>query len=510
MNRKGIRSIALLIALVLTLLSSVTALAETEAIVLQDTRIYAAPTTRSQSATLRQGWKVNILETGNGAAKVEINGVMGYTYLGALAQLDENGAAKDGTVFKTITVEVAIDNLPVYNNFSTAAKKICTLPKGTQITCHAYNSIWAILESNGVYGACLSAGLKLPGTDAGAQEEQTGGQTEDEAVFKTFTVEVATDNLPVYNNFSTGAKMICTLPKGTQITCHAYNSTWAVLENNGIYGACLVSGLKLPEENSGAQEGQNGAQSGGEAVYKTFTVEVATDNLPVYNNFSLNAKQICTLPKGTQITCRAYNSTWAVLESNGIYGACLVSGLTLPSQSQQTPDAEPETPQEDSSSQGNSSTVTLAGMIASGKYSNEEIIYYFLTQEMKLNTAAACGILANIKNESSFRPTAYNSNGGSYGICQWTGSRYTRLKNFCSDYGYDYKTLEAQLWFLEYELENHYTKTLKYMRAVENTASGAYDAGYYWCYNFEVPANRSSVSVKRGNLAKDTYWEKYA
>ena len=426
MNRKGIRSIALLIALVLTLLSSVTALAETEAIVLQDTRIYAAPTTRSQSATLRQGWKVNILETGNGAAKVEINGVMGYTYLGALAQLDENGAAKDGTVFKTITVEVAIDNLPVYNNFSTAAKKICTLPKGTQITCHAYNS------------------------------------------------------------------------------------TWAVLENNGIYGACLVSGLKLPEENSGAQEGQNGAQSGGEAVYKTFTVEVATDNLPVYNNFSLNSKQICTLPKGTQITCRAYNSTWAVLESNGIYGACLVSGLTLPSQSQQTPDAEPETPQEDSSSQGNSSTVTLAGMIASGKYSNEEIIYYFLTQEMKLNTAAACGILANIKNESSFRPTAYNSNGGSYGICQWTGSRYTRLKNFCSDHGYDYKTLEAQLWFLEYELENHYTKTLKYMRAVENTASGAYDAGYYWCYNFEVPANRSSVSVKRGNLAKDTYWEKYA
>ena len=118
--------------------------------------------------------------------------------------------------------------------------------------------------------------------------------------------------------------------------------------------------------------------------------------------------------------------------------------------------------------------------------------------------------MANIKNESSFRPTAYNSNGGSYGICQWTGSRYTRLKNFCSDHGYDYKTLEAQLWFLEYELENHYTKTLKYMRAVENTASGAYDAGYYWCYNFEVPANRSSVSVKRGNLAKDTYWEKYA
>ena len=48
------------------------------------------------------------------------------------------------------------------------------------------------------------------------------------------------------------------------------------------------------------------------------------------------------------------------------------------------------------------------------------------------------------------------------------------------------------------------------MRGVENTAQGAYDAGYYWCYYFEVPANRSSVSVKRGNIAKDDYFPKYS
>ena len=43
----------------------------------------------------------------------------------------------------------------------------------------------------------------------------------------------------------------------------------------------------------------------------------------------------------------------------------------------------------------------------------------------------------------------------------------------------------------------------------KNTADGAYDAGWYWCYNFEVPANRETVSVTRGNLAKNTYWEQY-
>ena len=128
---------------------------------------------------------------------------------------------------------------------------------------------------------------------------------------------------------------------------------------------------------------------------------------------------------------------------------------------------------------------------------------------MGLSSAAACGILANIKCESSFRPTAYNSSGGSYGICQWTGGRKTRLQDFCSKNGYDYKTIRGQLYFLKYELENNYKKTLAYLQSVENSASGAYDAGYYYCYNFEVPANRSSVSVKRGNLAKDTYWPKY-
>ena len=128
---------------------------------------------------------------------------------------------------------------------------------------------------------------------------------------------------------------------------------------------------------------------------------------------------------------------------------------------------------------------------------------------MGLNSAAACGILSNIYYESSFRPTALNSSGGSYGICQWTGSRKTRLQNYCKNNGYDYTTLTGQLYYLKYELENHYTATLRYMRGVSNSASGAYDAGYYWCYHFEVPANRASVSVKRGNRARDTYWSKY-
>ena len=132
-----------------------------------------------------------------------------------------------------------------------------------------------------------------------------------------------------------------------------------------------------------------------------------------------------------------------------------------------------------------------------------------MTKVMGLNSAAACGVLANIKCESGFRTTALGDSGTSVGICQWHASRCTRLKNFCAMNGYDYTSIEGQLYFLEYELENYYPSVLKKLRSVDNTSSGAYDAAYYFCYNFEVPANRASQSAKRGNIATDTYWPKY-
>lgn len=49
---------------------------------------------------------------------------------------------------------------------------------------------------------------------------------------------------------------------------------------------------------------------------------------------------------------------------------------------------------------------------------NETTIYNYAVNNMGLNVAAACGILANIYKESSFNPNALGDNGTSYGICQ--------------------------------------------------------------------------------------------
>ena len=149
---------------------------------------------------------------------------------------------------------------------------------------------------------------------------------------------------------------------------------------------------------------------------------------------------------------------------------------------------------------------------------NEARIYEFLIDTMKLNTAAACGILGNLHVETggTFSPTAYNPNdsGGtkSYGICQWNngagaGDRYGKLFSWCRANGYDPASLDGQLRYMQYELESTPYFRLSALRAVPNTRDGAYEASQLWAIYFEGCS--SAGYALRGRYATDTYWPKY-
>ncbi|MBR6917392.1 MAG: hypothetical protein IKN38_04340, partial [Clostridia bacterium] len=142
--------------------------------------------------------------------------------------------------------------------------------------------------------------------------------------------------------------------------------------------------------------------------------------------------------------------------------------------------------------------------------SNETLIYDFLTNTLHFNAAQACGVLANIYEESRFIPTAYGIDVDglpSYGLCQWHAGRIDSLKDYCASNGLDYTTVNGQMSYLVYELNNSekyaYTKIL----GIPNTADGAYDAGYNWSKYFERGV--SSLHERRGNLSRGTYWTKY-
>ena len=139
---------------------------------------------------------------------------------------------------------------------------------------------------------------------------------------------------------------------------------------------------------------------------------------------------------------------------------------------------------------------------------NSKLVYRFLRKDMKLNHAAACGVLANIQLESNFRPIALGDGGTSYGICQWHLGRFVHLMSFCKKEGLDYNTLYGQLCYLKYELETCYPGVLAYLENTEDTEEGSYLAGYNFCYHFEIPDFTEERSERRGNLGKNEYFVK--
>ena len=129
---------------------------------------------------------------------------------------------------------------------------------------------------------------------------------------------------------------------------------------------------------------------------------------------------------------------------------------------------------------------------------NAGICFDYLTETMGLNDAAACGVMANIRYESTFEPTAEDYY---YGLCQWGDSRRDYLYSWCSDNGYGYDTVEGQMAFLHHELTTSYTRCWNALQNVEDSADGAYEAGRIFCVLYEGAASVGG----RPDLARDYY-----
>ena len=156
-----------------------------------------------------------------------------------------------------------------------------------------------------------------------------------------------------------------------------------------------------------------------------------------------------------------------------------------------------------------------AGTIVHVEYpSDESAIFYFLTEHMGMPASSACGVIANIEHESNFNPNALGDGGTSYGICQWHNpSRWDQLIAFCNDNGYDWETMDGQLYYLEYEITQGgeaYTGIYSVLMSQADNSLGAYQAGYEWCVRFERPEDAESKAVNRGYSAQNNWYPKYA
>lgn len=82
---------------------------------------------------------------------------------------------------------------------------------------------------------------------------------------------------------------------------------------------------------------------------------------------------------------------------------------------------------------------------------SQEFIFKWCSSQGMTKTCAAA-IVGNAQQESGCNPESYNKGGKSYGLFQWTGGRFNRLKEIAESKGRTWKDLECQLILLMEEL----------------------------------------------------------
>ena len=110
----------------------------------------------------------------------------------------------------------------------------------------------------------------------------------------------------------------------------------------------------------------------------------------------------------------------------------------------------------------------------------------------------ASGIAGNLYTESKFDPKAIGDNGTSFGLAQWHKSRWERLRNWSNQRGLNINTFDAQLRFMDWELNNTEKRAKSKLLETTNPRDSAYAFAKY----YERPQR---ISEERMNKAEEIY-----
>ncbi|MEL7223997.1 MAG: phage tail tip lysozyme, partial [Cyanobacteria bacterium J06576_12] len=83
------------------------------------------------------------------------------------------------------------------------------------------------------------------------------------------------------------------------------------------------------------------------------------------------------------------------------------------------------------------------------------------------------GLLGNIQQESNFDTSAVGDNGNSFGMAQWNGPRRHAFKAYAAEQGMDPASVEAQVGFLDHELQGSENAALQAMQGAATPEEAA-------------------------------------
>jgi len=469
------------------------------AVITADARIYRTASTASASARVNAGLKVDLLCVDSGWALIENGGVYAYIDAGCVAPVNlaaPSPEPTDAPLAASAQPALITRSTRVYRSARTSSASV-PVGAGMRINLLAVSGNWALVENGGVY-AYMNAAYVTPVADMPLLALDPAGLLDN-------AVRAAVHSDSCVYQYPSPSSLSLAIPAGMQLNVLAIENDWALVENGGLYAYMnaahltpVATATPVPSPTPAPTATPEPEQPDFSHLLAAAKPAVVSADTLVFRFADMSSSSIA-IPKGTQVRLLAVSDGWALIERSGVYGFTNADHVALLPDPTAVPTPTPKpTP---------APTPVPENYLTSSKYTNEEKCFIFLTTEMDLNPAAACGILANFYRESRFEPDI----GGEkyYGLCQWGGGRRKNLTKFCDANGYSEATLEGQLNFLNHELKTFYPKVLSYLQSVESSADGAYNAGYHFCYYYEIPANRASSSASRGERARDVYYPKY-
>src|SRR5262245_65832378 len=197
-----------------------------------------------------------------------------------------------------------------------------TAPANITVACGAIPAATTLTYTNGLSGACLISGTSNSSTFSATPGPCGGSVTETwtatDACGRTMT---ASRTITV----SPAAAPAMTAPANITVACGAIPAASTLTCTNGLSGACLISGTS----NSSTFSATPGPCGG--SVTETWTATDACGRTMTASRtitVSPAAAPTMTAPANITVACSAIPAASTLTYTNGLSGACLISGTS--------------------------------------------------------------------------------------------------------------------------------------------------------------------------------------
>lgn len=220
-----------------------------------------------------------------------------------------------------------------------------TIPYGTQVYVNNRGSSWCAVTYNGYTGYVMTQFLSF-NSSATAAPAMTPAPTQKPSGSSGTIAYVQTTGgtLNLRAEAKSGAKVLTTIPYGTQLTITSVGSTWCGTYYNGYSGYVMTSFLRFVSAQPTIAPTpaptlpQNTTVIGGEVAYVTTT----GGSLNLRAEARSGSKVLTTIPNNTQLTITNRGSSWCATYYNGYSGYVMTSFLRFASgQNTQAPTPTP-------------------------------------------------------------------------------------------------------------------------------------------------------------------------